>query len=308
MAVVVTIGISALPATAQAGRAPGSLRSAGPTASVPCRPGGVISADKKIADRLRPAMTGRRLGRAVAGRHISCARAIVGHVQASGLGQRAAVIAVTTAIAESTLNNYTVAVDHDSLGLFQQRPSTGWGRPAQLIDPRYATYAFLKAMLRKHPAGDWVNGDIGRIAQRVQGSAHPGAYGPEAHDAFLMVTALWPNAGAASRKPAAKAAPTAAKQLTGPFQQVLSTAATGAGLLDDRHETFMADWNGDRHADLVVVQRTGTPTGRTEVRILDGAYDFQRLLLNTATLLGQTDARHELSMADWNGDGDPIWW
>ncbi|MEV6489769.1 VCBS repeat-containing protein [Actinoplanes sp. NPDC051633] len=277
------------------------------TTSAPCRPGGVTSADRKIAERLRPAMTGRRLGRAVTGRHISCARAVVGHVKASGLGQRAAVIAVTTAIAESTLNNYTVAVDHDSLGLFQQRPSMGWGRPTQLIDPRYATHAFLRAMIRKHPAGDWTTGDIGRISQRVQGSAHPGAYAPEANDALLIVTALWPRAGAlaAAKTPKFGAASPAPKKPTGPFQRVLLTAATGVGPTDARHATFAADWNGDRRVDLVVVQRTGTRSGKTELQILDGARNFQPLLLHTATALGPTDARHEFSLADWNGDGRP---
>ncbi len=304
---VMAVGAFALPTTAHADGAPGTFGSARLIPSAPCRSGGVMSADKKIADRLRPTMTGRRLGRTVTGRHISCARAIVGHVQASGLGRRAAVIAVTTAIAESSLNNYTVAADHDSLGLFQQRPSTGWGRPAQLTDPRYATYAFLRAMLRKHPAGDWVTGDIGRVSQRVQGSAHPRAYAPEVHDASLMVTSLWPDAGhaAAPKKPKVKTAPKVVRKPTGPFQRVLSTAATGVGLLDDRHETLLADWNGDRHADLVVVQRTGTTTGKTEVRIMDGGYNFQPLLLTTATVLGEVDARDELSMADWNGDGRP---
>ncbi|MET0416430.1 MAG: VCBS repeat-containing protein [Actinoplanes sp.] len=295
-AVAVMAGLLSQPAPAHATSIP----------TAPCHPGAVTSADKKIAERLRPAMTGRRLGGAVAGRHVSCARAIVGHVKDSGLGQRAAIIALTTAIAESTLNNYTVAVDHDSLGLFQQRPSMGWGSPAQLVDTQYATYAFLRAMLRKHPAGDWMTGDVGRIAQRVQGSAYPGAYAPEAHDAFLLVTALWPHSGgAASKKPAVKPAPPAVKKPTGPFQRLLRSAPTGIGAIDARSETFMADWNGDGHADLFVLQRAGTGTGKTELRIMDGAYDFQPLLLNTATVLGPTDARHEFSLTDWNGDRRP---
>ncbi|MET0495148.1 MAG: VCBS repeat-containing protein, partial [Actinoplanes sp.] len=139
----------------------------------PCQPDGVSTADNAIANSLRSAMNGRRLGSAVKGYHISCARAIVSNVRARGLHQRAAVIAVTTAITESTLHNYTVAVDHDSLGLFQQRPSQGWGRPGQVVEPRFATNAFLNAMIRKHPGNGWLTGDIGQICQRVQGSAFP---------------------------------------------------------------------------------------------------------------------------------------
>jgi hypothetical protein len=249
-------------------------------------------------------MNGPRLGRSVTGQSISCARAIVRTVQIRELGQRAAVIAVTTAITESTLHNYTVAVDHDSLGLFQQRPSMGWGRPDQIADPAYATHAFLNAMIRKHPALGWLTGDIGQICQRVQGSAYPAAYAPEVHDAELVVAALWPHiAGpvAVSEKP--ETAPAAPKKPTGPFQRSLIAVGTGRGPTDARHDVSMADWNGDLRTDLVVVQRSDTLSGRTELYILDGASNFQRLLLHTGTALGPTDDRHAFSLADWNGDG-----
>ena len=306
VAAAVTAGALALPAAVHAGGPVTAPSPAAGSASAPCRPGGVTAADRTIAKQVRAAMTGRRLGQAVGGRHISCARAIVSHVKASGLGERAAVIAVATAIAESTLTNHAVATDHDSLGLFQQRPSMGWGTPAQLVSPGYATYAFLRAMLRKHPAGDWTSGDIGRIAQRVQGSAHPGAYAPEVHDAHVIVMALWPRTAgtAAGKKPKVKPAPPAARKPTGPYQRVLKEGATGFRPADSRHEAFTADWNGDRFADLVMVQRTGTVTGHTEVRVMSGA-NFQHLLLDTATVLGPTDLRHEFSFADWNGDGRP---
>ena len=276
----------------------------------PCQPDGPTAADNATAAALRSSMTGWRLGRSVTGYSISCARAIVANVQARGLNQRAAVIAVTTAIAESSLHNYTVAVDHDSLGLFQQRPSQGWGQPGQLTDPRYSTQKFLSAMIRKHPGDGWMGGDIGLICQRVQGSAFPEAYAPEAHDAQLIVASLWWRTAA----PAA-AAPTGTKkakpkQPAGPFQRVLMSAATGWGLTDDRHDVSVADWNGDRRPDLVVVQHTATTTGQTEVYILDGtpsipgaASSFQRLLLQTATPLGLSAGDQTYTMADWNGDG-----
>jgi len=282
--------------------------------SAPCQPGGVTAADGAVADRLRPFMDGRRLGGSVTGYNVSCARAIVGNVRARGLNQRAAVIAVTAAIAESTLHNYVVADDHDSLGLFQQRPSQGWGQPGQIVDPRYATDTFLNAMIRKNPDGGWQTGDIGVICQRVQASAFPEAYAPEAHDAALLVTTLWPDktTSATSATSATTPAKAAAKKPAGPFQSALMTAGTGLGPTDARFDMSMTDWNGDRRADLVVVQRSGTASGRTDLYVLDGApalpgvaSSFQRLLLNTATPLGPTDERYAFSVADWNGDGRP---
>ncbi|WP_030434586.1 FG-GAP repeat domain-containing protein [Actinoplanes subtropicus] len=270
----------------------------------PCQPDGPATADDATAAAVRPAMTGRRLGRSVTGYTISCARAIVANVQARGLDERAAVIAVTAAITESSLHNYTVATDADSLGLFQQRPSQGWGQPGELTDPRYSTQAFLNAMLRKQPASGWRVGDIGQICQTVQASAFPQAYAPEVHDAQLIVASLW-------RQPAT---PGAAKPVTrpaGPFSKVLMGAATGSAATDDRQDVMVADWNGDRRPDLVVVQHEATATGRTEVAIYDGTpsipgadSSFQRLLLRTATPLDLSAGNTTTyTMADWNADG-----
>jgi hypothetical protein len=279
--------------------------------SAPCQPDGVAPSDSAVAERLRPQMNGRRLGRAVNGYGVSCARAIVSSVLARGMDQRAAVIAVTTAIAESTLHNYTLAVDHDSLGLFQQRPSQGWGRPSQLVDPRYATDKFLDAMVRKHPGNGWTRGDIGQIAQRVQGSAYPLAYSPEAHDAQLIVTALWPRVVAAAASAGSTGTPGRAAP-RGPYQKSLIRAVTSQGVTDARHDFMIADWNADQRPDLFVLQRSGTVTGGTTLSIFDGrstiptaAMNFQRLLLQTGTILGPTDDRHEFTVADWNTDGRP---
>src|SRR5512143_2797733 len=152
---------------------------------------GATAADTAVANRVRPHMNGPRLGRAVDSERVACARVITQTVKRRGLAERAAVIAVTTAITESGLHNYTKAVDHDSLGLFQQRPSQGWGTPAQITDPVHATNAFLDAMLRKYPDNSWMSGDIGAICQQVQVSAVPDAYALEVHDAQLLVDILW---------------------------------------------------------------------------------------------------------------------
>lgn len=266
-----------------------------------CRPGDVSSADKVIADQIRPLMSGRRLGSYITGIRVACARVIVRTVQDRGLGQRAAVIAVATAIAESTLTNHAEATDHDSLGLFQQRPSQGWGEPGELIDPVYATNAFLNAMFRKFPNGAWMSGDIGAISQRVQVSATPGAYAPEVPDAALIVGALWAQVAA----PAPSAAKTSASTPTGPFQSTLATTGAELGGLDGPHALTLADWNGDGKPDLVVVKAAGTVTGKTELRIMDGSRGFSSLLLNTATALGPSDGSSTYEMVDWNGDQKP---
>ena len=98
---------------------------------------------------------------------------IIYDVSASmGLPQQAAVIAIATAYQESKLYNLSYGTS-DSLGLFQQRPSQGWGTPAQLMQPVYAATAFYTALIQ---VPGWQNLPLTVAAQDVQHSAHPGAY------------------------------------------------------------------------------------------------------------------------------------
>jgi len=93
------------------------------------------------------------------------------------------VIALATAMQESSFRNIRNAVDHDSLGLFQQRPHW-WGTPEQLTDPVYATTVFFTGV--QMPGVGFSRGLLGVsgwqslpltvAAQRVQRSAHPDAY------------------------------------------------------------------------------------------------------------------------------------
>ena len=89
-----------------------------------------------------------------------------------GLPQQAAVIAIATAYQESRLYNLSDGTS-DSLGLFQQRPSQGWGSPAQIMQPVYAATAFYNALIQ---VPGWQNLPLTVAAQDVQHSAHPGAY------------------------------------------------------------------------------------------------------------------------------------
>ncbi|MFI7208060.1 peptidoglycan DD-metalloendopeptidase family protein [Micromonospora aurantiaca (nom. illeg.)] len=103
-----------------------------------------------------------------------------------GVPPRGWVIAVATAMQESSLIN-TPGGDRDSVGLFQQRPSQGWGTSAQLHDPRYAATAFY----RKLQAVDgWQEMPLTEAAQRVQRSAYPHAYARWEPDAARIVAAL----------------------------------------------------------------------------------------------------------------------
>jgi murein DD-endopeptidase MepM/ murein hydrolase activator NlpD len=86
---------------------------------------------------------------------------------------RGEVIAIATALQESSLINSTVATDHDSLGLFQQRPSQGWGTPSQITDPVQSSTAFYTHLRR---VDRWEQLALTDAAQRIQRSAYPDAY------------------------------------------------------------------------------------------------------------------------------------
>lgn len=92
------------------------------------------------------------------------------------MGVRSAVIAVATAMQESMLQNIDYGTG-TALGLFQQQPDSGWGSPAQVTNPVYASRAFLNA-LQRHQASDgtWARQPLWANAQAVQNSAFPLAY------------------------------------------------------------------------------------------------------------------------------------
>jgi hypothetical protein len=104
------------------------------------------------------------------------ARTIVRQALEKGMGERAAVIAVATAMQESKLVNVNYGTS-DSFGLFQQQPDCGWGSHRQVMNPVYSSDAFLKALSRyqeSHPR--WRHEPLWMAAQGVQRSAYPRAY------------------------------------------------------------------------------------------------------------------------------------
>ncbi len=117
--------------------------------------------------------------------------AIIIHVgQGLKIPPRGWVIGVATALQESRLTNLPdlgAHNDHDSIGLFQQRPSQGWGTPAQLADPAYQSRRFFEKLLR---IPGWSSLPLTVAAQRVQISAYPDAYAKHELFASLIVDAL----------------------------------------------------------------------------------------------------------------------
>jgi hypothetical protein len=89
-----------------------------------------------------------------------------------GMPDHAVTIALAAALQESNLHNLAYG-DRDSLGLFQQRPSQGWGTPAEVMNPRYAASAFFDALAR---VPGWQNASVAHAAQEVQHSNAPQAY------------------------------------------------------------------------------------------------------------------------------------
>jgi hypothetical protein len=100
------------------------------------------------------------------------AKTIAAVARARRLPDRAVTIAVATSMQETHLRNLQYG-DRDSLGLFQQRPSQGWGTPAQILDPTYATNRFFDHMVG---VVGWQTARLTDVAQAVQRSAAPEAY------------------------------------------------------------------------------------------------------------------------------------
>jgi hypothetical protein len=100
------------------------------------------------------------------------------------------VIAVATALQESDLHNLPnlgPRNDHDSIGLFQQRPSQGWGPVSQLMSPAESSRLFYGRLLK---VNGWETMTIAGAAQKVQRSAFPDAYAKHQARAEQVVDAL----------------------------------------------------------------------------------------------------------------------
>jgi hypothetical protein len=110
------------------------------------------------------------------------AATIAGVAARERLPRQAVVIAFAAALQESQMQNLDYG-DRDSVGVFQQRPSQGWGTPAELEDPVYATTRFFAALVR---VPGYLKLPVYQAAQDVQHSADGSAYGQWTEVATLL--------------------------------------------------------------------------------------------------------------------------
>jgi len=168
VALVVFLCVAFVAFTVGGGTGPGGPTSFGPCdAGLSAAPAGTTVAD--LSDEQR-----------------QNANVIVSTARSLGAPPRAWVIAVATAMQESTLRNIPYG-DRDSEGLFQQRPSQGWGTQAQVTDPVYATTQFIQRLLA---VPGWDAMALTDAAQIVQRSAFPDAYRKWEGLATQLVTQL----------------------------------------------------------------------------------------------------------------------
>jgi hypothetical protein len=125
-------------------------------------------------------------GAELTGEQVANARVIAQVAHDRGLPDRAVVIALATAMQESRLRNIDYG-DRDSLGLFQQRPSQGWGTPEQVQDPVYAAGKFYDHLVQ---IPNWQTDPLTVVSQAVQRSGAPGAYAKHEGMATELTAAL----------------------------------------------------------------------------------------------------------------------
>lgn len=150
-----------------------------------------------------------------------------------GMPDHAVTVALATALQESKLHNYPFG-DRDSLGLFQQRPSQGWGRPVQLLTPAYAAEAFYRHLANVE---SWETLPVATAAQEVQHSADGSAYAQWEEEARALARALTGEipAGMACRYPTPN-------QTRGKALRALADQELGPGVLDRTTGSVAEDW------------------------------------------------------------------
>ncbi|MDJ1131452.1 peptidoglycan-binding domain-containing protein [Streptomyces iconiensis] len=163
------------------------------------------SVDPATANALRTASDAelRRVfaGAADLGREqLANARTVIGVGKGAGIPQRGQVIALMAAMQESKFVNYTEPVNGDSLGIFQQRPSAGWGTREQITDVATSAKSFYGVEPSVRNPGllavaNWQTMPLGDACQAVQRSAHPDRYAQWERFARELLAREGPSAG-----------------------------------------------------------------------------------------------------------------
>jgi hypothetical protein len=177
-----------------------------------------------------------------------------------GMPDRAVTVALAAALQESGLHNLHSG-DLDSLGLFQQRPSQGWGTPEEILTPSYAASAFFEHLAR---IDGWESAPVTVAAQAVQRSAFPSAYAPWEPRAQVLMQATTGEVavGLGCQYPAA-AHPALLQPLAQAMTQELGSPTVNTSVADDRGWTI-ATWlvaHADTYeiASVTFAGRTWTP-------------------------------------------------
>ena len=151
---------------------------------------GLAACSDEGRELLRPSKTGCYVGGAgevhLTAEQAANAATIAAVGMRDGMDEQAVAVAITTAMQESELINVNYGHD-DSLGLFQQRPSMGWGTEEELLDPVYASFKFYEKLRR---TDDWERMSLAEAAQAVQVSAYPDLYEQWESDALVIADAF----------------------------------------------------------------------------------------------------------------------
>ncbi|MEU7998041.1 hypothetical protein AB0B83_22255, partial [Micromonospora sp. NPDC049060] len=162
--------------------------------SVESTPVAVVQADKPSVDKAKlipHGVQGTQSHVDLSDEQVTNVKAIIAATKKAGMDERAAVVSIATALQESKLENLGHLGDrndHDSQGLFQQRPSSGWGTVEQITDPEYSTTAFLKGLKQ---VDGWQDMPLTKAAQTVQVSAYPDHYAQWEQQAADLVAEHW---------------------------------------------------------------------------------------------------------------------
>jgi len=203
----------------------------------------------------------------------SIAATIAAVAASERLPARAVTVAYATAMQESHMHNLDYG-DQDSVGVFQQRPSEGWGTASELEDPVYATGKFFGALIR---VPGWLDLPVDQAAQAVQHSADGSAYSQYDRMAAALTSAYtgqrahavwcWPGPGPQPRQ---------------------NVSAAGTGLA----AAFGAAASGRPVTSFTVSRSTETPGAAVQVQPAD-AWTVASWLVTHAAAYGLTDVGYD---------------
>lgn len=194
-------GIDPAAAAAEQQQAPAAAPAAPTTPAAPGQPAPTIKKPEPVAPAKVAGLSDAQMKNA---------ETIVRVGQSMGLDERAQTIALMTAMQESNLRNLASDVipesmnydhqgtgsDHDSVGLFQQRPSMGWGSTQEIMTPEHSAKAFYERLAKI----DYSKMGLGEAAQTVQVSAFPDHYDKHAGDATSVVNSVKDADGATAKQ------------------------------------------------------------------------------------------------------------